>query len=230
VRRGSELILHGVSLSIGGVDPLDMAYLTALAELRRDLEVAIVSDHLSFSAVAGRHGHDLWPLPLTEEALAHVARRVHWVQEILGAPLALENPSTYLEWAESAIPEPEFLNELARRTGCRILLDVNNVLVSARNHGRDPLPYLRSIDGEAIAYYHLAGHDHSGPLLIDTHEGPMQEEVLALYAETLRLIGPRPTIVEWDGNLPPLELALQEVERARAVGQMVLNGMTGHAA
>jgi uncharacterized protein (UPF0276 family) len=222
VRQDSELILHGVSLSIGGLDPLDTEYLRELKALRRDLAAAFVSDHLCFGTVGGFHGHDLWPLPLNEESLAHVTERVQRAQDAIGAPLVLENASTYAQWRDSTMSEPEFFAHLNARTGCQMLLDINNIVVCAHNHGWQSETYLAEVPANAVAYYHLAGHGLGGPLLLDTHQGPMQSEVLALYERALAVVGPRPTIVEWDGDVPPIDEVLSEVDRARAAAARAL--------
>lgn len=216
VRREYPLALHGVSLSIGGSDALNSKYLDALARLERELEPALVSDHLCWGSFGGHYAHDLLPLPYTEEALAHVAARVDAVQERLGRPLVLENVSSYLTFRTSTMGEWEFLAELARRTGCGILLDVNNVYVSARNHGFDPDAYLAGIPKEAVKQFHLAGHTDHGAYVIDTHEGRVVDAVWALYRRAVRRFGDVPTSVEWDEAIPPLEEVLAESERARA--------------
>lgn len=216
VRRDYPLALHGVSLSVGGSDALDSKYLDALAALEREVEPALVSDHLCWGSSGGHYAHDLLPLPYTEEALAHVAQRVEAVQERLGRSLALENVSSYLTFQSSTMSEWDFLSELARRTGCGILLDVNNVYVSARNHGFDPDAYLAGIPKDAVRQIHLAGHTDHGDYVIDTHEGRVVEAVWALYRRAVQRFGEVPTLIEWDEAIPPLEEVLAECERARA--------------
>jgi uncharacterized protein (UPF0276 family) len=176
-----------------------------------------VSDHLSWSSVGGRHFNDLLPLPYTEEALTHVSRRVLQAQEFLGRRLLVENPSSYLQPAESCIPEWEFLAELARRTGCGILLDVNNVYVSARNHGLDARRFIDSLPGRHVAEIHLAGFSAGDGVLIDTHSRPVAAEVWGLFARALERFGPRPTLIEWDADLPPLALLVAEAGHAQAL-------------
>ncbi|TAK75568.1 MAG: DUF692 domain-containing protein [Aquabacterium sp.] len=226
IRACWPLSLHGVGLSIGSADPLDRAHLDELAALVEALDPILVSEHLCWSSVGGIHANDLLPLPYTEEALDHVVARVQQVQDRLGRRLLLENVSSYVEFAHSTIPEPEFLSAVARRSGCGLLLDVNNVHVSARNHGFDPLGYLQGVPADAVAEYHLAGHvarrielddGSSAELLIDTHSRPVDEAVWALYACALALIGPRPTLIEWDADLPPLDTLLAEAAHAQAL-------------
>jgi uncharacterized protein (UPF0276 family) len=222
VRRDYPLALHGVSLSIGGSDALDSNYLDALAMLEREVEPALVSDHLCWGGSGGHYAHDLLPLPYTEEALAHVARRVEAVQERLGRPLVLENVSSYLTFQSSTMSEWDVLSELARRTGCGILLDVNNVYVSARNHGFDPDAYLAGIPKDAVKQIHLAGHTDHGDYVIDTHEGRVVDAVWALYRRAVRRFGQVPSLVEWDEAVPGLEAVLAESERARAEAHAAL--------
>lgn len=217
VRARFPMVMHGVSLSIGSTDPLNMAYLARLKALAARLEPAIISDHVCWTGVAGLNMHDLLPLPLTEEALAHVAARVDQVQSFLGREIALENASTYVTFAEDAMPEWEFLREIARRTGCRLLLDVNNVYVSAFNHDFSATDYIDAIPREAIAYIHLAGHENNKTYLIDTHDHPVVEDVWQLYAYAIRRLGPIPTMIERDDKIPPLENLVGELARAREI-------------
>jgi uncharacterized protein (UPF0276 family) len=214
VRRDLPVVLHGVSLAIGSVDPLSERYLADLARLVDRIEPALVSDHLCWGTHRGQYLHDLLPLPYTEEALAHVAARVERVQERLRRPLVLENPSSYVAYRDSTMREWEFLAALARRTGCGILLDVNNVHVSAVNHGFDPRAYLAAIPAATVEEIHLAGFDEADGLLIDTHGRRVAPEVWALYRETLARIGPRPTLIEWDTDLPELAVLLDEARLA----------------
>lgn len=209
------VVLHGVSLSIGSTDPLDRDYLRALKALADDVQPQWVSDHLCWTGMAGLNTHDLLPLPLTDEALTHVAARVHTVQELLGRPLVLENPSTYLAFAHSNWPEPQFLAELVRRTGCKLLLDVNNCYVSCFNHELDPLQYLQDLPHEAIVQLHLAGHQHCGTHIIDTHDRPVAAAVWQLFSHAWQLSGGAATLLEWDGNIPALEVCMAELHKAR---------------
>jgi uncharacterized protein (UPF0276 family) len=222
VRRDHPVALHGVALSIGSADPLDAGYLESLAALARRIEPAIVSDHLCWSSVDGRALFDLLPLPLTEECLEHVAKRVQAVQEILGRRILLENPSTYLDWKCSHIPEPEFLAELAERADCGLLLDVNNVYVSSVNLGFDPVAYLDAIPAQRVGQVHLAGFSDLGTHLFDTHSRPVHDEVWRLYAHTLERMGPVTTMVEWDDDIPPWSRLVEEIDRARRIHDQVL--------
>ena len=224
VRRDHPVVMHGVSLSIGSADPLDARYLDALAALAARIEPAWVSDHLCWTGVGGHHAHDLLPLPYTEEALAHVVARVGAVQERLGRRIALENVSTYLEFAGSALPEWEFLAEVARRADCGILLDVNNVYVSAHNHGFDAEKYLAAIPAERVWQVHLAGHTDRGDHLLDTHSRPVCDEVWELYRFATRRLGAVASRVEWDEDVPDWDVLEAECERARRVQRDALAG------
>lgn len=212
------LSLHGVGLSLGSADPLDTAHLQQLAALIRRSKPQAVSEHLCWSAIGGRHSNDLLPLPYTEEALRHVTARVSEAQDILGRRLLIENVSSYLSFAGDAIPEWEFLAQLARGSGCGILLDVNNVYVSACNHGFDAERYIAAMPAEAIGELHLAGHsiEQFGDvtLRIDTHSTRVCDAVWSLYEFTLRQFGPLPTLIEWDADIPALEVLLDEAARA----------------
>jgi uncharacterized protein len=217
VRRDVPVVLHGVALSIGAVDPLSERYLADLERLVRRLEPALVSDHLCWGTHRGQYVHDLLPLPLTEESLAHVADRVRQVQDRLGRQLLLENPSSYVAFRDSTMSEWEFLAELCRRADCGVLLDVNNIFVSGRNLGFEPARYLAGIPPERVGYLHLAGHTDRGRFLLDSHAAPVPEEVWALYRETLRRLGPVPSLVEWDDQVPPLEVLVAESRRAAGI-------------
>ncbi len=218
IRAHYPLSLHGVGLSLGSTDPLDTRHLEKLKALIGCFNPALVSEHLSWSSVGERYLNDLLPLPYTEEALTHMVARIGAVQEWLGRQILVENPSTYLQYEHSTIPEGEFIAELARQSGCGILLDVNNLYVSARNHGFDPAGYLASIPPERVQEVHLAGYTvnrfDDGEILIDSHNRPVCEAVWALYGEALRWLGPRPTLIEWDQNLPALEVLAAEAARA----------------
>ena len=224
VRRDYPIALHGVSLSIGSVDPLDRDYLDRLAELAARVEPAWVSDHLCWTGVGGHNAHDLLPLPYTEEALDHVVGRVEVVQEHLGRRIALENVSTYLRFAVSTLTEWEFLSAVATRADCGILLDVNNVYVSAMNHGFDPEGYLRALPSERIWQIHLAGHTDRGSHLLDTHSRPVCDEVWELYRSVIRRIGPVASLVEWDEDVPDWETLEAESLRACEVQRETLGG------
>ena len=209
------LVMHGVSLSIGSTDPLDFGYLSKLKRLAGEVNSRWISDHLCWTGVAGRTSHDLLPLPLTEEALSHVAARVRTVQDFLGRQLVLENPSSYITFAASTIPEWEFLSRLTEETGCGLLLDVNNVYVSSRNHDFDPHEYLRSIPANRVGQFHLAGHTDLGTHCIDTHDGRVVDPVWDLYREAVSLTGGAATLLEWDARIPTFEEVHAEALKAR---------------
>jgi uncharacterized protein len=215
VRRDVPITLHGVSLSIGGVDELSVPYLNELDELCRRCEPLLVSDHLCFGSVGGQRAYDLWPLPYTEEALEHVASRVRTVQDRLQRQICLENVSSYVEFRASSLTEWEFLSELCQRADCLLLLDVNNVYVSAKNHGFEPLDFLNALPSERVAQLHLAGHKDCGSHLLDDHGAPVADAVWELYGHVRRRFGALPTVLEWDENLPSLERLEQECSRAR---------------
>jgi hypothetical protein len=217
VRQRWPVALHGVSLSIGSVDPVDDDYLARLAALVAEIEPAIVSDHLCWSALGGHSAHDLWPLPYTEEALALVEGKVRRVQDRLGRRILLENPSSYVTFAASQLSEAEFLAEVARRADCGILLDVNNIHVSSTNHGWDPAAYLAAIPPARVGQIHLAGHSDHGTHLLDTHDHPVCEAVWALYGEALARFGNVASMIERDEAIPPLDQLVDELDRARRI-------------
>jgi uncharacterized protein len=216
VRRDFPVVLHGVSVSIGSVDPLDQAHLAGLRDLAARIQPAYVSDHLCWGVHRGRYLHDLLPLPYTEEALAHVVQRVREVQDVLGRQILLENVSSYVGFRASTMPEWEFVAEVARRADCGILLDVNNVYVSARNHGFDAREYLAQIPIDRVGQFHLAGHSDRGTYLFDTHDGPVADPVWELYAFAVRRFGRVPTLIEWDEHVPELERLIEESRVAAA--------------
>lgn len=217
LRARYPMVMHGVSLSIGGTDPLNERYLDDLAALAGRVEPAWISDHLCWTGVEGVNLHDLLPLPYTDEALAHVADRIGRVQDRLRRPLVIENVSSYMNFTVSDLSEAEFLAALVARSGCELLLDVNNVHVSAFNHGFDALGFLDALPRHAIRQIHMAGHSHMGSHIIDTHDAPIAEEVFALYAEAIRRFGPVPSMIERDADIPPLPELLSELDRLRAI-------------
>jgi uncharacterized protein len=229
-RALAPVVLHGVSLSLGSTDPLDEAYLTALRMLRTRCEPAWISDHLCWSGVGGHYAHDLLPLPYTEEALAHVVRRVTAVQERLGRQILVENVSSYLAYAHSTLSEWEFLGAVAEGADCGLLLDVNNVYVSAANHGFDASAYLTGLPADRVGQIHLAGHTDRGAYLFDTHDGPVIEPVWELYRQAVRRFGRVSTLVEWDDRIPALDVVCAEAERARAAEAEALEAADAAAA
>lgn len=222
IREHYPLVMHGVSLSIGGCDALDLDYLRALRVLAARIEPRWVSDHLCWTGVDGRNLHDLLPLPYTEEAVAHVAGRVRQVQDVLGRRILLENVSSYVSYTESVMSEWEFLDAVAREADCLILLDVNNIHVSAHNHHFDPLAYLDGIDPARVWQIHLAGHSHAGGLIVDTHDDAVPDPVWAIYAQAIRRLGPVSTMIERDADIPPLHVLVRELDAARTIAAAAL--------
>jgi uncharacterized protein (UPF0276 family) len=218
VRRDYPLSLHGVGLSMGSTDDLDAHHLGEIVRLTRELQPMFVSEHLSWGSADGRFTNDLLPLPCTEEALSHMVTRVLQVQEALGREMLIENVSSYLQFAHSQIDEWDFLTALAKRSGCGLLLDLNNVYVSAMNHGFDALHYLDRIPREHVREIHLAGHSvHTvggREIRIDTHSAPVCDAVWSLYSAALERFGPVPTLIEWDTDIPPLDDLVAEARRA----------------
>lgn len=222
VRERYPVVMHGVSLSIGGTDPLDRDYLARLRALADRIEPRWVSDHLCWTGFDGTQLHDLLPLPYTEEAVAHVAERVGQVQDFLGQRILLENVSSYLTYRHSALSEWEFLRAVAERADCLILLDVNNVYVSASNNGFEPAEYLAGIPPERVYQLHLAGHSYNGGIIVDTHDHEVPDPVWALYAEAVRRFGRVSTMIERDDDIPPLADLLAELARARRIAEPIL--------
>ena len=210
------VVLHGVSLSIGSSDPLDMDYLQRLKLLAQEVQPQWISDHLCWTGVMGLNSHDLLPVPLTEATLDHIAARVHRVQEILGRPLILENPSTYLDFRANTLSEPEFLRALCERTDCGLLLDVNNVFVTCFNTENDPSDYFDSFPWNRVVQMHLAGHTDCGTHLIDTHDQPVRPEVWALFSLAWKRSNGAATLLEWDGNIPSFGECHRELLKAKA--------------
>lgn len=207
--------MHGVSMSLGSTDPLDMAYLRELKALADRIGAVWVGDHVCWTGVAGRNNHDLLPLPYTEETLAHIVQRIRVAQDVLERPLVLENPSTYLTFSASTMPEETFIARMAEEADCALLLDVNNVYVTCRNHDLDPVAYLDAIPYDRVVQIHLAGHSDCGTHCIDTHDGPVIDPVWELYARADRHTGGRATLLEWDAKIPEFDVVRAEVERAR---------------
>jgi uncharacterized protein len=219
VRCDYPISIHGVGLSLGSAEGLDLRHLARLRELIQAVEPGLVSEHLSWSIVGGEYLADLLPLPMTEEALAVVSRHVQQTQEALGRAILIENPSTYLQFADSSIPEWEFISELSRRTGCGLLCDVNNIYVSASNHGWDAHTYLNALPAQAVGEIHLAGHTvramaSGATVRIDDHGSRVADEVWQLYAQAVRSFGTKPTLIEWDTAIPAFDVLLDEATHA----------------
>jgi uncharacterized protein (UPF0276 family) len=221
VRERYPVSLHGVGLSLGSSDPLDLEHLKRVRRAVRRFQPALVSEHLSWSSVEGRFANDLLPLPYTEEALRTVSEHIAQAQDFLGRRILIENVSSYLEFSCSTWSEWDFVAAVAAESDCGILLDLNNIYVAARNHGFDPLHYVRRMDPRRIGELHLAGHSRQTlggrELLIDTHGAPVCAAVWDLYRAALEILGPRPTLIEWDTGIPALEVLLQEADRARVI-------------
>lgn len=220
VRKQVPVVMHGVSMSIGSTDALDFNYLKKLKELAAIVEPSWISDHLCWTGVLHTNTHDLLPMPLTDESLEHVINRVHQVQDYLQRPLVLENPSTYLQFKASTMQEWEFLSAMAKRTGCGLLLDVNNVFVSAHNHGFDAEHYIRNLPHDHIVQIHIAGPTACGNLLVDTHDRPVPTRVWELYRIAQELTGGVSTLLEWDAKIPDYPDLVEELFKAK----QVLNG------
>jgi uncharacterized protein (UPF0276 family) len=215
--------LHGVSLSLGSTDPLDMTYLKQVKELADKTKPLWISDHLCWTKINNIHLHDLLPLPYTEESLAHVVNNITKVQEYLGQRILIENVSSYLTYAESEMTEWEFVAEIAERTDCYILLDINNIYVSAFNHRFKPQDYFRGIPRARVKQIHLAGHSVRGDYLIDTHDAPVTDAVWDLYSAAIKYFGAVPTLLERDSNIPPLEDLLAELNHARGIVKEIID-------
>jgi len=224
VREHYPVVMHGVSMSLGSVDPLDEDYLLRLQALAKETEPAWISDHLCWSSFGGHRAHDLWPLPFTEEALDHLTARILTVQERLGRRILVENVSSYVEYAHSTMSEHEFLATLAERADCGLLLDVNNIYVSARNHGFDAHAFIAAIPVGRVGQIHLAGHSDHGTHLLDTHDHPVCDDVWQLYREAIARFGNVATLIEWDDHIPELPRLVAESQRAAAVAREVLTG------
>jgi uncharacterized protein (UPF0276 family) len=224
VRANYPVALHGVSLSIGSSDPLDGDYLKKLKALYARIEPSIVSDHLCWTGVDGENLHDLLPLPYTREVAEYVAGKILRVQEFLGRRMLFENVSSYLTFADSEMTEWEFISEIASRSGCGVLLDVNNVHVSAVNHGFDAMDFIRGIPPEAVGQFHLAGYSDMGTHLIDTHDHPVSDPVWRLYAEAVARFGDVPTLIEWDDKIPAFDVLAAEAAHATRVKDEILRG------
>jgi len=221
-RRLAPVVLHGVSMNLGGTDPLSESHLCELERLIRRFDPAWVSEHLCWGAFGRHYAHDLLPLPYTEEALAHVVERIRQVQDRLGRRILVENVSSYVTFTHSTMPEWTFVGAIAEAADCGILLDVNNIYVSAMNHGFAPSDYLAGLPPERIGQMHLAGHSDAGTHLVDTHDHPVPSPVWSLYREAVRRFGPVSTLVEWDDRIPAFEEVVAEADRARTAEAEVI--------
>lgn len=219
LRRDYRVVMHGVSMSVGSTDPLNLEYLNKLKKLADFLEVPWLSDHLCWTGINGKNSHDLLPVPYTEEALRHISARIRQAQDILGRHIVLENPSTYLEFNASTIAEWEFMARLSEDADCGLLLDVNNVYVSAFNHNYDAKKYIDAVPKNRIIQIHLAGHKNLGSHIIDTHDNHVIDEVWQLYEYTISRFGNISTMVEWDDNIPEFSELAAELDKARKIGQ-----------
>ena len=222
VRENYPMVMHGVSMSIGSTDPLNMDYLAQVKALAKRIEPKWMSDHLCWTGYAGTNLHDLMPLPYTEEAIDHVAERVQRVQDFLGRQILLENVSSYVTYKDSAMSEWDFLTAIAEKADCLILLDVNNIYVSSFNHQFDPVEYLNAIPVERVQQFHMAGHENCGTHIIDTHDHPIIQDVWDLYEKAVARFGQVSTMIERDANIPPLAELQQELAQARDIAANVL--------
>ena len=220
IRERYPVVLHGVSMSIGATSALDLEYLRSLKALIRRIEPAWVSDHLCWTGVDGVNLHDLMPLPYTEAALQHVAARVRQVQDLLGQQLLLENVSSYVGYSASAMSEWEFLSRLTEASDCLLLFDVNNVYVNSVNHRFDPLEFVNGVPPERVRQLHLAGHDHHGHYIVDTHDAPVADPVWTLFQRVCERFGPISTLLERDANIPPLGELVAELDLARRMARL----------
>ena len=223
IRADYPMAMHGVSMSIGAVNGLDTEYLSKLKTLEQRIEPMWVSDHLCWTGAHGRKLHDLMPLPFSREAVEVVARNVHQAQEALQRTLVLENVSSYVEFNTSEMTEWKFLTEICQLTGCKLLLDINNIYVSAFNHGFSPDDFINGVPVDSVMQFHLAGHQDNGDHLIDTHDHPVRDGVWDLYSRALRRFGDVPTMIERDDDIPPLTELLAELAIARTIADNVLN-------
>lgn len=223
IRERYPMVMHGVSLSIGSTDPLDKDYLRQLKKLANEVQPEWISDHLCWTGLDGINSHDLLPMPYTEEAIGHIAERIMQVQDTLGRQLLLENVSSYLSYTDSVMSEWAFYNEIVERSDCLMLLDINNVYVSSRNHHFDAQAYLDSINPARVRQFHLAGHSDYGTHVIDTHDHDVCDPVWQLYRQALQRFGPISTMIERDDNIPPLNELLDELNIARQIAAETLD-------
>lgn len=217
IREHYPIVMHGVSLSIGSTDPLNWDYLTRLKQLKKRIQPCWLSDHLCWTGVGGHNSHDLLPLPYTQEAIDHVVQRVQQVQDFLDEKITLENVSSYIQSRYSEMGEADFLSEIAHKSGCNILLDINNVYVSAFNNQFNAVDYIKKIPKEKVQQFHLAGHCHKNTHIIDTHDAPIISDVWDLYRVAIQCFGNVSTLIERDDNIPPLPDLLTELDFARSI-------------
>lgn len=206
--------MHGVSMNIGGLEPINKDYLNKIKRLADFLQAPIISDHICFTGVQNANSHDLLPVPYTEEALHHICQKIKHTQDFLGRQMVFENPSSYIQFEGETMSEAEFIANILSETGCGLLLDVNNVYVSSFNHGFDAKKYIDTLDGSAIKQIHLAGHKNNGDIIIDTHDNFVIDEVWELYKYATQKFGAKPTMIEWDSNIPDFEVVYGELEKA----------------
>jgi uncharacterized protein (UPF0276 family) len=222
IRRDHPMVMHGVSLSIGSTDPLDVHYLRQLKQLAGRIEPGWISDHLCWTGMDHTNLHDLLPLPYTEAALRHLVPRIAQVQDLLGRRLVLENVSSYVRFASDEMSEAEFIAELLKRSDCLLLLDVNNVYVSSVNHGFSATGFIDAMPADRVVQLHLAGHRDNGDHLVDTHDAPVCDAVWQLYRHTLQRLGPVPTMIERDDHIPPIDALIAELDQARSIADEAL--------
>jgi len=223
IREQYPVVMHGVSMSIGGTDPLDFEYLEKLKTLTLRAQPRWISDHLCWTGQGGHNLHDLMPLPYNDEAIKHVVARVKMVQDYLGRQILLENVSSYLTYRHSEMSEWEFYTQVVQEADCLMLLDINNIYVSARNHNFNPLEYINGVPVERVQQFHLAGHTDHGNYVIDTHDHPVVDPVWDLYSVALKRFGPVSTMIERDDQMPPFEELMSELNRAREIGKSILS-------
>lgn len=217
IRQDYPMVMHGVSLSIGSTDPLNMTYLKQLKKLVQRVEPEWFSDHLCWTGVDHKNMHDLLPLPYTEEAVKHISERIRQVQDFIGQQMLIENLSSYITYTSDAMSEWEFLSMIAEQADCGLLLDINNIYVSSFNHGFDPMEYMKGVPAARVWQHHLAGHQNNGNMIVDTHDEPIIDPVWDLYEKAAALFGPVSTMIERDDNIPPLSELIDELDRARDI-------------
>lgn len=224
IRQDYPMVMHGVSMSVGSTDPLNYDYLKQLKKLVQRIEPMWFSDHLCWTGVDHKNMHDLLPMPYTEASVNHFANRISEVQDFMGQQMLIENLSSYITYTSDAMTEWEFLTAVAEKADCYILLDVNNIYVSSYNHHFDTMEYLQGVPAERVWQHHLAGHQNTGNLIIDTHDEPIIDPVWDLYEKTARLLGPVSTMIERDANIPPLADVIEELNQARAIAEPYYKG------